>query len=177
MCEARFSLSRGIVCLTGLFLILARRSRCRRRRRSSARHGGTRPWKGHKSPWGRVQRNDYHSDRQSYRGGARKMSGPAQNRLTLDRFTHHSDKNMLGEFHNGARHCSARSVVVRKCANAAITPASADAGSAGAMQPPAVEHWSERLDDAYAGRLPLLFPPPTAASRCRATSSRRCSRC
>jgi hypothetical protein len=105
------------------------------------------------------------------------MSGPAQNRLTLDRFTHHSDKNMLGEFHNGARHCSARSVVLRKCANAAITPASADAGSAGAMQPPAVEHWSERLDDAYAGRLPLLFPPATAASRCRATSSRRCSRC
>jgi len=47
------------------------------------------------------------------------MSEPAQNRLKLDRFTHHSDKNMLGEFHNGARHCSARSAVLRKCANAA----------------------------------------------------------
>ncbi len=81
------------------------------------------------------------------------MSEPAQNRLKLDRFTHHSDKNMLGEFHNGARHCSARSAVLRKCANAAtrilaLTPPLADAASAAAVRPPAVEHWSERLDSA-----------------------------
>jgi len=43
-----------------------------------------------------------------------------------------SDKNMPGEFHNGARHAVRGSAVLRKCANAAITPAYADAGSAGA---------------------------------------------
>src|SRR5262252_521582 len=31
------------------------------------------------------------------------MSEPAQNQLKLVRFTHQADKNMLGEFHNGAR--------------------------------------------------------------------------
>jgi len=79
------------------------------------------------------------------------MSEPAQNCLKLDRFTHHSDKNMLGEFHNGgARHCSARSAVLRKYANAGASWRSplADAASAAAMRPPAVEHWSERLDSA-----------------------------
>jgi hypothetical protein len=42
------------------------------------------------------------------------MSEPAQNPLKLGRFTHHSDKNMPGEFRHGARHCSARSAVLRK---------------------------------------------------------------
>jgi len=51
---------------------------------------------------------------------------------------------MLGEFHNGAHHCSARTAVLRKCANAAarilaLTPPLADAASAAAMRPPAVE--------------------------------------
>jgi hypothetical protein len=129
MFEARFILSRGIVRLTGWFLIPARRN-CQRRRRSRVRRGRTRPWKRHKSPWRCIQRDDYHSDCQSYRGEARKMSEPPQNQLKLDRFTHHySDKNMLGEFRE-RRPCTARSAVL-------VTTPLADATSAAALRPPA----------------------------------------
>jgi hypothetical protein len=81
------------------------------------------------------------------------MSGLAENRLKFDRFTHHSDENMLDEFHNGARHCCARSAMLRRCASSVTRilahPAIRRRRFSRRNAAAPVKHWSERLDVAH----------------------------
>jgi hypothetical protein len=110
-----------------------------------------RPWKGHKSPRRRVQRDDYHSDCQSYRRDAGKMSAPAQNRLKLDQFTHHADKEHAWRISSRRPplRCAERDAAQgRKCGDAHLGahPAPRRRHFSRRNAASAVEHWSERLD-------------------------------